>query len=101
MSMIVGAVLVAFGLSMGISEFGAFGVLWTLLALGFTVAAAINAFTARGIAQEVVEFDVPAPDGRHAESVEERLERLEDMKRGGLLRDDEYQEQRRRILGDL
>ncbi len=99
--MIVGAALVIFGLTVGISQFGAFGVVWTLFAVGITVMSAINAFSSRGIAQEVVEFDVPEQRGPRPESVEQRLARLDDMRRGGLIREDEYQEQRRRILGDL
>ncbi|XTP35522.1 SHOCT domain-containing protein [Mycobacterium sp. TJFP1] len=101
--MIVGVAFIFIGVSMVIPEFGSFGVLWTLVALGITVYSAINVFTARGVAQEVVEFDSPtqwhgAPRG---ESIEARLRELEELRGRGVLSEAEYQQQRNRILTEL
>ncbi len=103
-SMIVGIVFVFIGVAVVIPEFDGFGVLWTLMALGIAVVSAINVFTSRGVAQEVVEFDMPTqsmPGAPRREPVEERLRELEQLKSRGLLSDVEFQEQRKRILGDL
>lgn len=103
-TMVVGIALVVVGVSAVVPEFGAFGLLWTLVALGITVFSAINAFTTRGVAGEVVEFDPstqPTPEPRRRDSVEDRLSRLEQLRRRGLLSDAEFHEQRNRILADL
>lgn len=96
LSMIVGIVFVFIGLAVVIPEFGGFGYLWTLMALGIAVFSAINTFTAHGVSQEVVEFDA-APE----ESIEMRLEKLEKLKSQGMLSEAEYREQRNRILTEL
>ena len=93
LGLIVGIGLVLFGVAVGIPTFGAFGVLWTIVAIVITAYSAVNAFTKQGIAEQVVEFD--------EQTVEERLRRLEDLKRAGVLSDVEYQEQRRRIITEL
>jgi hypothetical protein len=103
-AMIVGLVLVVIGISTVIPNFGGFGIIWTLAALGIVLYYAINAFSDHGVAEEVVEIDMPSqskPDARHKESTEERLKKLEELKGKGLLNDDEYKEQRKKILGDL
>jgi hypothetical protein len=103
-AMIFGLGFVIIGVSTVIPNFGAFGVLWTLFALGIVLYYAINAFFEQGVAEKVVEFDTPAqskPDAPPKGSAEERLKKLEELKVKGLLNDDEYKEQRKKILGDL
>ena len=100
LSMIVGIALVLFGVLIAIPTFGGFGVVWTIIALAITVFAAINAFTTRGVAEQVVEFDERMPSESRM-SVEERLRRLEELRRSGVVSDNEYQEQRRRIITEL
>ena len=103
-AMIIGLVFVIIGVSTVIPNFGAFGVLWTLAALGIALFYAINAFSEHGVAEEVVEFDTTTqsqPDARLKGSTEDRLKKLEELKVKGLLNDDEYKEQRKKILGDL
>ena len=103
-AMIFGLVFVVIGVSTVIPNFGGFGVIWTLAAAGIVVYYAINAFSEHGVAEEVVEFDTPAqskPDAPPKGSTEERLKKLEELKGKGFLSDDEYKEQRKKILGDL
>lgn len=100
LGVVIGIVLVIFGLAVGIQTFGGFGVVWTIIALAITVFNAINAFTTRGVAEQVVEFDERTPSDRGI-SVEERLRRLEELRRSGVVSDNEYQEQRRRIIAEL
>lgn len=102
LGLIVGIGFVIFGLSgFGGSDFGAFGALWLVVALGITVMSAINVFTKSGVAEQVVEFDAPPPPSAAPESVEQRLARLEQLRRTGAVSTEEYQQQRARIIGDL
>ena len=104
MAMIAGIVFVIIGISTVIPTFGGFGAIWTLVALGIAVYHAINAFSAHGVPEEVVEFDTPAqskPEATPKGSTEERLKKLEELKGKGLLNEDEYQQQRKKIIGEL
>ena len=104
--MLMGIGFVCFGIFFAIPGFGVFGIVWTLIAVGITIYHGINAFTGRGIATEVVDFDTDlrnegGGESRRPLSVEERHERLESMRRRGMINDGEYGEQRERILKDL
>ena len=106
LGLIVGIVFVCIGVFVAIPGAGAFGVFWTLIALAITGYHAVNLFSERGVAHEVVEFDT-SPSARSEPSVppttspEQRLTLLEELKRKGLPNDEEYEEQRKRILDDL
>ena len=103
-ALIFGIVFVVFGVSAAIPSFGMFGVVWTLGALAICVYFAINLFSGHGLAEKVVEFDTSTPsrpDAPAAVSAEERLSRLEELKGKGFLSEDEYQQQRKKIIGDL
>ena len=102
--MIVGAVFVGIGVFVVIPGAGLFGVLWTLLALVGTGYHAANVFSEQGVAHEVVEFDTSSQAGRQASataSPEQRLSKLDKLKQQGLVSEEEYTEQRTRILDDL
>jgi len=77
-----------------------FGLLWTLLALIGTGLHAVNLFTERGVAHEVVEFDTSSHSAGDM-SPEQRLRRLDELRTEGLLNELEYQEQRKRVLAEL
>lgn len=106
LGMIVGLIFVVIGFTVAIPRAGAFGILWTVIAVFITLYHAINALSDRGIAHEVVEFEtdqrpqerplLPAP-----ESVEDRLRKLEALKAQSLITETEYHEQRQRILQEL
>jgi hypothetical protein len=103
-AMIFGLVFVVMGIATVIPNFGDFGVIWTLAAAAIVIYYAINAFSKHGVAEKVVEIDTLAqskPDAPPKSSIEERLKKLEELKGKGLLNDDEYKEQRKKIIGDL
>ena len=94
------------GIAVGIffSLYSPFGLIILLIALVGTVLAAIDAFSARGIAHEIVEIDVPRELRSRmmsAEQIERRLADLESLKSKGLIRDEEYADNRKRILSKL
>lgn len=99
MGFVVGVILVLFGVAVAVPNFGGFGVIWTIAALGITVFMAINAFTSRGLSERVIEFDTPTPSA--PASIEERLTKLDELKKSGLVSETEYREQRMRIISEL
>ncbi len=99
--MVIGIVFVGLGVFVFIPEAGVFGVLWTLFAGAVTAYHAVNVFSERGVAAGVVDFDMDARSDTKESDVEERLRKLEALKRKGLVTDEEYQHQRERILEEL
>ena len=102
--MIVGAIFVGIGFFVAIPHAGPFGILWTLIPLAITGYHALNVFSDRGVADRVIDYETsPQPDiiEPGPESLEERLARLDRLKRKGLLNNREYEEQRRKILDEL
>ena len=91
----VGLVFVVLGVFVVIPTFGAFGVLWTVLALITTVTSAINAFTGEGIASHrfTIEDDSPSTAGR--------LEELKGLYDQGLITREEYDKRREEILREI
>jgi hypothetical protein len=103
-AMIFGLGFVIIGVSTVIPNFGALGMLWTLAALGIVLYYAINAFSDHGVAEKIVEIDTSMqskPDAPPKGSTEERLRKLEELKDKRIVSDDEYKEQRKKILCDL
>lgn len=110
---IVGLVFCAIGMFVVIPIFGLIGVLWTLIAVVITVMHAKNAFTEDGIAtHEIVIEDSReyAEYGQNASqnvgkaekgSVEERLQKVDDLYQKGLISSEEREQKRKDILGEI
>ncbi len=115
-----GVVFILIGLFVVIPAFGPFGVLWTLLAVVITALNAYQAFGKKYIGPEITiedeetkparpdaSFDPQAADHEHITAAsyghtpQKRLEQLETLKEAGLITEEEYQEKRKEILGDL
>jgi len=98
-------VFVFIGIFVVVPNVGGFGVLWTLLAAVIAIYYAINVFSDRGVADEVIEFDTTSATAVDPPSsprtAEERLKNLDALKQKGLITAQEYEEQRKRILDDL
>ena len=106
LAMLVGILFVLVGVFFLIPHLGWFGIIWTLVAGAITAYHALNVFSERGVAHEVVDFDISTvesarPPAPNADSAEQRLKNLESLREKGLLRDDEYEMQRRKILDQL
>jgi multidrug efflux pump subunit AcrA (membrane-fusion protein) len=103
MGLVVGIVFVGIGLTMAIPRAGAFGVFWTLIAVAITGYNALNLFSEEGVATEVVDFET-SPGPTTASGVltpEQRLASLDGLRQQGLITEQEYAEQRRRILESI
>ena len=99
---VVGIVFFIVGIVFAIPQAGAFGTIWTLVALIGAVTSFYNAFSDEGIVDKVI--DVPddhAATAWQSADAETRLRQLDGLKNKGLLTPVEYQERRRKILKAL
>lgn len=96
---IVGLVFVGIGIFVAIPQAGLFGVVWTLVASGITITHLYNAFSSRGIANEIIEVSGDEP----LETIdpETRLRTLNDLRSKSLITPSEYEQRRNDILKQL
>lgn len=105
---VVGVIFVLIGIAVVIPTFGAFGVLWTLFAVGITILNGYYAFGKKYIGPEIhiedEESDIP--EGRPASqapagSPEARMQSLQNLYNQGLVTAEEFEAKRREILEEL
>lgn len=106
--MIVGLLFCGLGLVVVIPIFGAFGIVWTLVAVAITVVNGINAFSDRGItSHEIIvdEYDDSDMDegakNPSAGTVRDRLNTIQRLYDDGTITKEEYEEKRRQILDEI
>jgi hypothetical protein len=95
---IVGLIFIGIGIFI-IPIAGIFGVLWTLVVSGITIAHLYNAFSSRGISTEIIE--VPSEESLKNVDPEARLRKLDDLRSKSLITPAEYEERRDNILKQL
>lgn len=107
-----GGIFVLIGLFVIVPAAGAFGLLWTAMAIGIT---AMNAYQSFGKRYHGPEIHIEEEDGESflpsdasdrqipsaALTPKERLEQLENLRSAGLITQAEYQEKRSEILQEL
>ena len=91
-----GGIFVIIGLTVAIPHFGAFGLLWTLLALAITGYNAYLAFGKGKVGPEIYIEDDAAPDDAEA-----RLTELRNLYDRRLITEEEYEAKRKEILDKL
>ncbi|MGC3991278.1 MAG: hypothetical protein QM796_16675 [Chthoniobacteraceae bacterium] len=96
---IAGIVFVCLGIFFIIPSFGAFGYLWTIIALGITIGNFYNAFSERGIATEIIEVSDETQPA--ANDLEGRLQRLDHLLLKRLITPEEHDRRRQEILREL
>lgn len=105
MSMIAALVAIGFvviGITEVISDFGLFGWLWTLLVICIAGYHIFNLFSKNGVAEEVYSFEQSEkPNSNWSGSVEERLEKLKDLKNKNIISESEYEKQRSNIINSV
>ena len=122
LSGVVGVFFILIGIFVVIPTFGIFGIIWTLFAVGITVANVGQALGKKNFMPQIqvedeslddeekmtrrkASFQPDAPDHMHITgtslSPKERLEQLNVLKNAGLIDDGEYQEKRQEILREL
>ena len=111
---IVGVFFVLIGLFVAIPQAGLFGIIWTSVAVFIAGTNLYNAFSEKGIVSHTIEIDedgnidyAPGPEEEivyrvdPGSTVEERLNRLNDLYDKRLVTSREYEEKRKEILKDL
>ena len=99
---IMGGVFVLIGIFVAIPTFGAFGVLWTLIAAVIAGLSLYRAFMKRDDGSAVFGSEVYIEDlPDESESIETRLNKLQDLYDRRVITKDEYDEKRRDILKEL
>lgn len=107
LGLIVGLIFVFIGITT-ISQMGAFGIAWTVIAIVITVTHGMNVFSDKGVVTEVIEFnsenDLDSINGFKAEKIEEKynfdekLRKLKKLRDDGVLSELEYQIKKQEIL---
>ena len=100
---VVGVIFVLIGIFAVIPQAGAFGVLWTLIAVGITAYNGYMAFGKKYIGPEINIEDegAPNPGRQDASDPEARLTQLAALHEKGLITDEEYEEKRQEILDEI
>lgn len=99
MSAVVGGIFVLIGIFVAIPTFGAFGMLWTLMAAAMCVYGICSAFGKHYVGPEItIESDVQNTQPDDAGS---RLEKLQQLYDSGLISQDEYEAKRKEIIAEL
>ena len=108
-----GLIFVCIGLFIVIPAFGAFGLLWTLIAVVITVMNGVNTFGKKGIPtlevcteDDTQQVQSPPSTGQtpvasNTLDAKGRLRQLESLREAGLLTKEEYEQKRKEILNDL
>ncbi|MEA4921370.1 MAG: SHOCT domain-containing protein [Clostridiaceae bacterium] len=107
-SLFFGIIMCLVGIFVAIPSFGTFGILWTMLAAGITIANAIPLFSHKNdyYNEVTIEDDVtnipedPDPVSYDSDT-EQRLARLLELYNKGLITSEEYDQKRRDILDEI
>jgi|688.fasta_scaffold1280778_2 hypothetical protein len=92
-----GILFVGIGVFAAIPTFGAFGVIWTLLAAGIAAFHGYGLMSKRGVSLYEAEIE-RAPT--RTKSLSEKLQEIDEARHKGHLSDTEYQNLRKRILAE-
>lgn len=96
--MVVGIIFVILGLTVVIPMAGAFGVLWTLVALVITILNGVNVFTDKGVPLYEVNIDGDAGSHNHSPDYTEQLRQLKQLKDDGIITETEFNIKKEEIL---
>lgn len=98
LGMIVGIILIFIGITQ-VSQFGLFGVVWTLVAVAITGYHAVNVFSNKGVS--TYEVDIQENNTMHSsepENFEEKLRQLHRLKEDRIISEEEYEKKKTELL---
>ena len=99
---IVGIIFTGIGVFVVIPTFGAFGILWTLIALGMTIYQFAMAAGKVSMGSWSIEEDgTGAANGEDGKSAQDRLTELQNLYDRRLISQEEYEKKRQEILKEL
>lgn len=94
-----GGLFILLGLVVAIPQFGLFGVIWTLFAVGFTASSAYGAFSGQGYGSLEMVEDTPGEPSAGLD-FEEKLQKLQRLYDQRLITRDEYDKKRAEIMNE-
>ena len=98
---VVGCIFVGIGIFVVIPTFGAFGILWTLIAVGIVAANLYQAFGKGYVGPEIhIEEEGASVDDSKG-TPQQRLEQLQSLYDRRLITTEEYEQKRQEILKEL
>lgn len=98
--MIAGVGMVFIGITKAIPDTGAFGVVWTLVAIGIAAANAINVFSENGSASFQIDVENNDSCQEKEQTFDEKLRKIKALKDDGIISEEEYEVKRKEILSD-
>ncbi|WP_026888176.1 SHOCT domain-containing protein [Clostridium beijerinckii] len=98
--MVAGAGMTYIGITQAIPDTGAFGVVWTLVAIGIGVANAINVFSENGVASFQIDVEDNESDEGKYKNFDEKLRKIKGLKEDGIISEEEYEAKRKEILNE-
>lgn len=101
MSLIMGCIFCFIGFFLVVPQFGMFGIFWTLIAVFITASAAYNVFSYKGLAMSHIDIEDYDDDKSEANSIEERLRKLNELYEKRLITQDEFEAKKADLLEKL
>ena len=99
--LVFGLCFCALGVFVIIPRAGAFGIIWTLLAVVITVVNAINTFTSNGITIHEIIVDENEKNESENKSIDDRLTQLQRLYEKGIITTGEYEEKRKQFINKI
>lgn len=99
LGLIVSLGMFVFGLAVIVPDVGLFGFFWCGMALILGIICALNLFTRRGVATDEIEMESNSRSEKL--SIEDKLMRLEELRKKQLITELEYQEKRKELMKQL
>jgi len=96
LGMIVGVIFVFIGITQ-VSQFGGFGVIWTLVAIAITGYHAINVFSNQGVSTYQVDVQSDVETERN-DSYESKIRQLHRLREDNIISQEEYEKKKEEIL---
>ena len=96
MGAVVGVVFVFIGLFVAIPQAGAFGILWTIVAIGITGTHIYNAVSDEGISSYEIVID-----DNNTSQIKHKLEELQSLYDAKLISSEEYNKKRQDIIDKM
>lgn len=103
LSLVVGVLFIILGIFVVIPNFGLFGIIWTCVAVGITIANALPLFSDKAEYRPgiVIEDETSSPAEKSGRTREERLAELSDLYEKRLITREDYDKRREEILKEI
>ena len=98
LGMVVGLIFVFIGITQA-SQFGFFGVVWTLIALAITGYHAVNVFSNKGVSSYQVDIQGGnIAQNRGSDDYESKIRQLHRLKEDSIISEEEYEKKKAELL---